>query len=217
MSRTASKYTLDIRQLLDSNPELTHADARPMLAKLGHEIAVEPPEKSEAYLQFEQVAGICPTLKVSKFMKNEKAVAKTLKTCRFDDKAQKLVLREAQIRAKFEDESNNYNVTKYNWSKAKQSGTPSVSVKPDSGKNTKAKTAAVTARRTGTVLPVPKHRRNSQPVVSTGNDDALDIVKRAGGVAAAQTRIAELRSEAETLEAAVNTVVALQQRIAEAA
>ena len=211
MSRPASEYTQAIRNLLDErNGDLTHAEARPLLAKLGFEIAVEPPGKSDAFGQFEQY---------DVDLNDDASIAKAMKACNFDEKTQKTVLREARQRAAFKTERNNFDVTKYNWAKARQSGKPSVSRKPDSSKNTKAKTAAVTGRKAGvTKLPKPKHRRNV--VVATNgvdSDDALDLVASNGGVAAVQAKVAEMRAEADRLEAAANSVLELQKRVAAAA
>jgi len=210
MSRPAGEYTLAIRTLLDErNGELTHAEARPLLSKLGFDIAVEPPGKSDAFSQFEQY---------DVDLADETAVAKAMKACGFDEKVQKTVLREAKHRAAFKTERNNFDVTKYNWSKARQSGKPSVSRKPVSSKNTKAKTAAVTGRKVGvTKLPKPKHRRDTTVVVSADSDDSLDLVSKNGGIAAVQNKIVEMREEADRLEAAVNSVLELQKRVAAAA
>lgn len=208
MSRPAGEYTLAIRNLLDErNGELTHAEARPLLSALGFGIAAEPPTKSDAFSQFE---------KFDVDLSDEDAVSKAMKACSFDEKTQKSVLREAKQRAAFKTERNNFDVTKYNWSKLQQSGKPSVSRKPETSKNTKAKTAAVTGRKVG-VLPKPKHRRADSTVVSADSNDSLDLVKQHGGIAAVQNKIAEMRSEADRLEAAVNSVIELQKRVAAAA
>lgn len=210
MSRPASEYTQAIRNLLDERDGvLTHAEARPLLAKLGFEIAVEPPGKSDAFGQFEQY---------DVDLNDEASVAKAMKACGFDEKVQKTVLREARQRAAFKAERNNFDVTKYNWSNARKSGKPSVSRKPDSSKNSKAKTAAVTGRKAGVAkLPKPKHRRNAVVVASGDSNDALDLVASNGGVAAVQAKVVEMRAEADRLEAAVNSVLELQKRVAAAA
>ncbi len=209
MSRPASEYTQAIRNLLDEkNGELTHAEARPLLAKLGFDIAAEPPSMSDAFSKFDQYE-----VKLS----DAEGVAKAMTACEFDPKVQKTVLREAKIRAAFKAERNNFDVTKYNWAKMVKSGEPSPSRKPVSSKNTKAKAAAA--------LPQPKHRRDDVVVKSVGrpkktvvspNDDLAYVTKH-GGVSAVRNRIAELRAEADKMESAVNSVLELQKRIKEAA
>lgn len=210
MSRPASDYTLAIRTLLDErNGELTHNEARPLLEALGHEIAAECPAKSENFKQFEQYAVD---------LNDEDAVAKAMKACGFDEKTQKAVLREAKIRKEFKAESNDFNVIKYNWSKAKESGTPSPSRKPETSKNTKAKTAAVVGKTAGGEKkkrgPKPKHRRNA---IVADFSDPLDVVSKNGGIAATQAKITAMREEADRLEAAVSSVMDLKKRVAAAA
>lgn len=207
MSRPASPYTQAIRDILDAKKgNITHAEIRPMLQKAGFNVAPEPPAKTDAFGQFE---------KHGVKLDDPKSVEKALKACGFDDKMQRLVLKEAAQRAAFEKESNNFNVTKYNWSQKQQSGSKTPSRKPASSKNTKAKVAAKTTApvRRG---PVAKTRRVVSPV-ETGTDEALDLVKEYGGVAAAQARIDEMRADADKLEQAVNVVVELQAKVKAAA
>lgn len=214
MSRPASEKTLAIRNLLDErNGELTHNEARPLLAELGHEIAAECPAKSDAFKQFEQYVVD---------LNDEAAVAKAMKACGFDDKTQKAVLREANIRKEFKAESNDFNVTKYNWKLAQDSSKPSVSRKPETSRNTKAKTAAVVGKKVGVAKlnlkkknqnPKPKHRRSAE----FNEFDPLDVVSENGGIAAVQAKIAEMRLEADRLEAAVSSVIDLKKRVAAAA
>lgn len=209
MSRPASDITLAIRKLLKKNGELTYADARPLLAELGHEIAAERPAKSDAFKQFEQY---------EVDLTDAAAVAKAMKACGFDEKTQKAVLDEANVRNNFETESNHFNVTKWTWSK--NSGKSSVSRKPETSKNTKAKTAAVVGKKVGITklkkMPKPKHRQNA--VVGDFNDfDSLDVVSENGGIAAVQAKVAEMRLEADRLEAAVASVIDLKKRVAAAA
>jgi len=210
MSRPASEYTQAIRTILDEkNGELTHAEARPLLAKLGFDIVAEPPSMSDAFSKFDQYE-----VKLS----DADGVAKAMLACEFDPKVQRTVLREAKIRAAFKAERNNFDVTKYNWSKMVKSGEPSPSRKPETSKNTKAKAAAA--------LPQPKHRRDDVVVAKSvghpkktvvSHNDDLAYVTKHGGVSAVRNRIAELRAEADKMESAVNSVLELQKRIKEAA
>lgn len=196
--RTPSAYTLAIRQLLDQhNGELSHSQIRPLLKKLGHDVAEEPANRrSDGLAKFEEYA--CD-------LNDPESIAAVVAACGFDKKTAEAVVAEAQLRAAFKAERNNFDVTKYHWAKNRESGTTTVSRKPVSSKNTKAKTA-----KGSKVLPKPKHHRDEA-------SDPLDVVKKVGGVAAARQKIAALNAEAAALQSAVDAVVELQERIAAAA
>jgi len=158
MSRPASKYTVAIRTLLDKHDgNLTHAEIRPLLVQQGFEIAAEPPTLSDAFSQFEQY-----DVKLD----DAASVASAMKACGFDESVQSVVLHEAKVRADFKSERNNFDVTKYNWNKTKQSGGNSPSRKPVTSKNSKAKMAVVTGN-SATILPRPKHRPQDAPISTT--------------------------------------------------
>jgi len=218
MSRPASSYTVAIRTLLDEHGgNLTHAEIRPLLAKKGFNIAVEPPTLSDAFSQFEQY-----DVKLD----DDVSVASAMKACGFDASVQILVLHEAKARANFKSERNNFDVTKYNWNKMKQSGDKSPSRKPVSSKNSKAKMAA-------TVMPRPKYRIEDTPISTTVKrgrgrppavvtapvtaSDFLEFVAKNGGVSVVRNRITELRLEADKMESALNAVLDLQKRLSDAA
>lgn len=219
MSRTASERTMFIRGLLgEKNGQLTHQEVRPLLEAKGFDLAVQPPAKSENLIKFEGIImalAKIPEDKQTQFklrkkdMDNAKLIERALAKTKFDDKTVKSLMAEIDLRVAFDAESNGFNVIKNNWSK---DGTSSR--KPLESKNTKAKAAAAVSRQVG-VLPKPKHRRDA--VVVAGSNDSLDIVVKNGGVAACETRIAELRAEADVLEAAVAAVNALQEKLAAAA
>ena len=237
MSRPASKYTVAIRTLLDKHDNLTHAEIRPLLVEQGFEIAAEPPTLSDAFSQFEQY-----DVKLD----DAASVASAMKACGFDESVQSVVLHEAKVRADFKSERNNFDVTKYNWNKTKQSGGNSLSRKPVTSKNSKAKMAVVTGN-SATILPRPKHRPQDAPISTTAKrrgrppaaapatvvvpvakrgrppatsvvaNDSLEFVAKNGGVSAVKNRITELRLEADKMERAVNAVLDLQKRLSDAA
>lgn len=216
MSRPASDYTLAIRKFLDdSNGAVTHSEARPMLQSLGFEIAAEPGPKSDAFSAFE---------KYEFELDNPASIAGVIKACKFDEKTAKVVVKEAKLRAAFQSERNNFDVTKHQWSKRRESGQTTPSRKPTGSKNTKAHAAAATGRRAGTIKPQPKHRRGMTSVVASTDSDSLALVKANGGVAASQEKIEKLRADAQTmleeaasLGEAVAAVQELEKLIKEAA
>lgn len=226
MSRTASDRTMFIRGLLaERKGELTHQEVRPLLEAAGYDLAVQPPNKSDAYSMFEshiiKMLGVPeknqPQFKIrKKHMDNAKLMERALAKCKFEPKVEKALRAEIGVRMVFDSESNDFNVIKSNWSK-NPDGVVQTSRKPDSSKNTKAKVAAATpsVRKVG-ILPKPKHRRDAV-TVAVDNTDSIDLVVKNGGVVACETRVAELRAEADALEAAVKAVNALQERLSAAA
>lgn len=202
MARNAGELTVAIRTLLDQhNGELTHADIRPLLVKQGFEVAPEPPKKSSEFDKFNEY---------QTDLNDKSSIEATLKACGFEGSVAKAVVAEAKARKAFKDESNNYNVVKYNWQKSRDSRTTTVSRKPGTSRNSKAKAAAKATR------PVPKHRATTT-TVAMSNDNALELVKSEGGVAKVQAKIASMQAEIASLEAAVTTVLELQKAVAAAA
>ncbi len=217
MARTASDLTLKIRELLDKHDgNLTHSQIRPLLVEAGFEVKKEASEISPECSAFYEAGGD---------IRDNASVTKAFKACKFDETTQKRVLKEAQVRKEFKDESNFYNVTKSNWGKARD---VAESRKPETSRNTKAKTAAVEADtvkvaakrgRPPMVKPVDTvahvAKRGRPPMVK--HTDAIAQVASIGGVTAATKRIAALMAEAESLQNAVNEVQALQKRLKDAA
>ncbi len=204
--RTAGPLTEAIRKLLDTNPNLTNAQVRPLLEKQGFTVAVQPPEKSEAMSLFDQYEYNAD---------NQQSMLDVAQTCGFDAATTKAVLAEVAVRHAFKAESNNFNIVKYNWGKSRESGG---STKPVSSRNAKAKDAAVVGQ------PKPLERNGSGrgrkaivPVVANDITDSLNLVKQNGGLAASQQRIAALRAEADALEVAATAVIDFQKVIADAA
>jgi len=55
MSRKASEFTQAIRKICqEHNFNITYADARPILLKMGFKLAKEPEDKSDNYKAFEE-------------------------------------------------------------------------------------------------------------------------------------------------------------------
>lgn len=107
----------------------------------------------------------------------------------------------------FGKERNNFDVTKYNWAKIRESGRPSTSRKPSTSKNTKARTAAK-----------HKPKRLGRPARKAGFDvSILATVEKLGGVAAVHARIKELQAEVVSLENVAEEFEALQKRMSAAA
>jgi hypothetical protein len=166
MSRPASKLTWAIRKLVDKN-DMTHAEARPQLAKLGFEIAAEQEALSDELSCL--LNGDLSSKNLKKLLASKSLDAK-MKS--FDEDVKKRVLREIALRIAFADEANYFNVTKNIWSKfdevtkktMRDSAKSTPSRKPVSSKNTKAQTAKE--------LPTPKHRNTKKAEVV--------VVKRRG-------------------------------------
>ena len=207
MARTASDLTLKIRELLNEHDgNLTHSQIRPLLVEAGFEVKKEPTEISPECSAFYEAGGD---------IKDDALTEKACKACKFDEATQKRVLKEAKIRKEFKDESNFYNVTKSNWSKARGE---TVSRKPETSKNSKAKSAVVetatvkvAARRGRPPMVKPVEtvahvaRRGRPPMVK--HTDAIAQIASIGGVTVAIKRIAALMAEAESLQNAVKLLM----------
>lgn len=172
MSKKPSELTLAIRKLCDeTNGEITHAESRDRLPEMGHAVVAEPGRKSKEYAQWD-------AYEVD--YDDKESIRLTAEDCGFDDTTAKAVVKEHKLRKAFEAECNNFNVTKYNWKKAQESGKPTTSRKPVAVRNTKSRIAAV------------------KPKVSD-TDEALIAVKKNGGLARCREKLSTLETRVEKL------------------
>jgi hypothetical protein len=176
MAKQASALTKAIRQLcVETDGEITHAESRVKLPAMGHKVCPEPKRKSAEYAQWEE-------WEVD--YSDKESIAVTAEECGFDDATTKAVIKEHKMRVAFDAERNNFNVTKYNWGKARASGKASPSEKPADAKNTKSRTAA----KVGKVDP---------------SVDPIDFVESNGGLAKCKAKLAELKGKQEKIAAEI--------------
>lgn len=245
--RVLSPLNEAIRKLCaDTNGTITHGEARPSLKEMGFEIAEQPPKKSSEVTQFETE---CDKYNVKD--PNDPAQVKELHqiVCGslnwpYNGKTYKAVMAEIAVRKAFEDERNNFDVTKFNWKQSNANGT---SAKPAGSTDTKAKTAAqatrngVPARPAAAAAPKPPARQPARPAVvrtapaadpSTWDMDAVvEFLRKNGGtdkvskdVAAKLGKAEQLKAEAAKVEdsaamskAVLDRLAAIKAKLAEAA
>ena len=221
MARPASPLTLAIRELCDkSSGAVTHAEARPLLEKRGFPIAPQPSTPSEQLHQWQQVDSKFrdpdPTNQAAVKAYNDRIAEK----CGFDRKTTNAVLAEMATRQAFADERNNFDVTKYNWrsSAATPSRKPSAPVGRGPGRPRKI----VEVRRG------PGRPRKIAATMTTPSETeisaALNTVEKVGGLGAVQTRVQELNTQIQAvqaeiaqLEQASNMIAEFQKRLKAAA
>lgn len=229
MPRNPSELTEAIRSLLDeTDGSITHAEARPLLAAMGIEIAADQPRMSSELSQvneYEYDETECLAALRDGDEKSARAIlAPVFESVGFDKEGQDSIVEEMTVRALFKAERNHFDVTKFNWTQDQKSAKPSASRKPASTKNRRAK--EVTKKSDN---PRPKHKRNkgvvaSEPkrrgrprkvaAVQPSSEElvALELIEKLGGVSEAETRINELRSEADNLENAIELLAQLSKR-----
>lgn len=172
MSKKPSELTIAIRQLCDETKgEITHAESRDRLPGIGHSVVAEPGRKSSEYAQWDQY---------EVDYDDKESIRLTAEDCGFDDATVKAVVKEHKLRKAFEAECNNFNVTKYNWKKAGESGKPTTSRKPAAVRNTKSRIAV-------------------RPTTPGSTDEALLVVKKHGGLAKCQEKLEKLATRVERL------------------
>lgn len=243
--RTLSPLNEAIRTLCSqTNGAITHGEARPKLKELGFEIADQPPKKSGEVTQFESE---CDKYNVKD--PNDPAQVKELHqiVCGslgwpFNGKTYKSVMAEIAIRKAFEDERNNFDVTKFNWKQSHLNGT---SAKPAASTDAKAKTAAQ-AKKNGVpvrTVAAPARPAARPAVVRTapvpagadpaawGMDEVVEYLRKNGGfdkvnkdTAAKLGKAEQLKAEAAKLEddaatskAVLDRFAAIKAKLAEAA
>ena len=226
MAKEASALTLAIRQLCDeTNGEITHGQSRARLKKMGFEIAPDPGRRSDHI----------KTLDGYDIDYEERGVVGVIeKTLGVSTGTARKVLAEMKTHIVFKAERNNFDVTKYNWGKAKDSGKATTSRKPAATPNAKPAAAAASKKssgppakhakkgsaKTGATSPPAKRRRPaaaaSSPVAS-GDLEALAEVERLGGLSKVEESLAEAKAEVTRLEGVVSTVQALTARVTKAA
>ena len=114
MSRKAGEMTKAIRKLcVESNFKITHAEARPLLAKLGFKIAKEPVEKSEDYKKWEAKRKGHYPKGSEKSLKD--FYLKFLKAADLPLSSLSAIMEEDAVHRAFCNERNNFDVTKHNW------------------------------------------------------------------------------------------------------
>ena len=178
MARKAGEMTKAIRKLcVDSNFQITHAEARPLLVKLGFKVAKEPAEKSDSYKKWE-------AKKKGPYPKGDDARLKAfylrfIKAAGLPVNCLDAIMEEDAVHRAFYNERNNFDVTKYNWQRAVGQA---LSRKP------KAARTADTSKVSGTKI--------------VKSDDILAIVKEllaVGGAKTAEKRLAEIDAERKRL------------------
>jgi len=184
MSKQPSELTIAIRQLCDETKgEITHAESRERLPEMGHAVVPEPGRKSKEYAQWEDY---------EVDYEDKESIRLTAEACGFTDDAMvKAVVKEHKLRKAFESECNNFNVTKYNWKKALESGKPTTSRKPAAARNTKSRTAV-------------------KPTAPGSTDEALLVVKKRGGLAKCQEKLGKLEARVTRL---TDEIAKRQERI----
>lgn len=230
MPRNPSELTEAIRSLLDeTNGSITHAEVRPRLVEMGFDIAVEQDRMSSQLSAVNEYEYDVQALKDALRDNDMKLVRQILdpvfKATGLDESTQQAVIDEMIVRIEYAAERNHFDVTKFNWRQTANSAKPSVSRKPESTKNSRAR--AVTKKSSS---PPPKHRRRTSDIVVTepkrrgrprkvvavqpSMDElaALEIIEKLGGVSHAETRIEELRAEANRLENAIELLAQLTKR-----
>jgi hypothetical protein len=113
MSRKASKFTQAIRKICEEhNFNITYADARPVLSKMGFKLAKEPEDKSENYKSFEDK-------RKGSFPKKEEEVVeyykKFAKAAGLSNLELDSIMKEDAVHRAFCNERNVFDVTKHNW------------------------------------------------------------------------------------------------------
>lgn len=181
MARKASDITKAIRKIcIDSNFKITHAEARPLLAKLGFKIAKEPGEKSENYKKWEaKRKGHYPK---DSEEKTKAFYLKFIKVAGLPTNALESIMEEDAVHRAFCNERNYFDVTKHNWQRVVGY---SISRKPK-----------VTERRLtkGGKFLGTKIRSGA----ARNKDDVLEIIKElisVGGAKEIEKRLVELDAE----------------------
>ena len=217
MARPASPLTKAIWKLLESNPDISHAQAQPLLKQQGFEV-VESVEMSDDLRSFREQGkalgmedkGECINCRIEgeEYIYDKDSFEKLVTATGLNKVRGQKVLQEIMFRTAFNAEANNFNVVKYNWRKRNIDHQPTVSRKPVAKPK---RTAARTSVTTGTA-PRPKHARTKTAAVaksapvSTGDftpTTALEYVNSNGGLTKVKARVGEIDNEVKALEAKI--------------
>ena len=214
MAKEASDLTKAIRQLCEeSGGTITHGQSRKKLTAMGFEVAPDPGRRSAHAKALEGYD-------IDYGKRGAQGVIEA--TLGVDTKTARVVLAEMQMIAARDAERNNFDVTKYNWKKAKDSGKVTTSSKPTSTPNTKPVVAAAAKKNAGPPAKYGPKRSSSKtsptlaPVVS-GDLEALAYVEQAGGLSAVEAQLEAARVEVDRLQAVVDTVQAHVARVTKVA
>jgi|694.fasta_scaffold53408_6 hypothetical protein len=181
MARTASELTKAIRSLCDeTNFDITHTQARPILTSKGFSLVQQPPEKSAAYLQWESQAESRP-----KNVKEMKAWFKyTIKAAGLPASALEAIANEDAMHVAFRNERNYFDVTKSNYKRSV--GTADSNPVKSSSENVARKVKAKVV------------------VAASSTSNEIELVQwlvAEGGVSSVQGKIAEMQANVDELQA----------------
>ena len=197
MAKEASALTQAIRSLCDeTGGDITHAESRPRLKKMGFDVVPDPGRRSANLRALDEYDGI-------DFSARD-IVGTIEATLGVDNATAKKIASEGRRHDAFKAERNNFDVTKYNWKKARESGKASPSRKPTNANSKSRVAASSTASR-----PPAKHAKNRTATatttpVATGDLAALEYVEQAGGLSAVEQQLADAQAQVEAAQAEVD-------------
>lgn len=222
MARSAGEMTTAIRQILaETRGEITHAQARERFQQMGLKVAPDPGPKSKEYRSIEAAGN----LKSGVPKDERKRLEFFRELARKAGVAQNMVegiVKEFLLHDAYIKEQNSFNVNKSAWKK----GGMTVSKKPNSSKNTKAKVAAKTGRTVGRPRkqdqqPAKRGRPAKTTVAASANGqydqkvaEALQLVLGLGGAAQAQKKLDELMQQHNDIGAQMAQIEAALEAVA---
>ncbi len=201
MSKNPGELTVAIRQLCDeTDGAITHSEARPRLEKLGFEIAPEPGRKSPEFAKWDEY-------EVN--YDDPASIQSVAAACGFDEKTTKRMVKEHESRVAYDLERNTFNVAKYNWKKAKESGRPTAS-RPAKVRNQKSQVAKRPGRKAAAVVPAPV-KRPGRKIAQAEPDfgmisEMVALVQKHGSVDACNKRVAELQAEIQQAQEEIDSL-----------
>lgn len=219
MAKQETEFNAAVRTLIESNPELTHKQARPLLEEMGFELAKEKKRQSaelSALYETYEKKSISPEL-------TTKQVAELLEKCKLDPSIALTVLREIRVRDLYDTEANNFNVAASNHRKKIGGDGQKKQKKVEKApKSPKADTQKKRGRPAGSknkpkVTPTEdqkkKRGRPVQAKVANGGKMGditamIALIQKSGGVKGARQRVAELQAEIAQLESAIKVAEA---------
>lgn len=208
MSREASDLTKSIRRLCEeTNFSITHAQARPKLAEMGFSIAPEPAEKTDAYKQWEHHATNRP--------KDQAELAAwykaTVKSAGLSQKLVESIMEEDGVHRAFNNERNNFDVTKYNYQRKVGSH---ASQKPEIA-NKVSPPAKHPRHEVDDAVPIkPKPKVILEEMTNLEHDvNSLKWLIEQGGRSSVEKKIAEFKSKAEELTAKLNEATSVLSKL----
>lgn len=210
MARTPSAMTVAIRAMfVETNGNITHSEARPKLVVLGHTVAQEPTDKSEAYQTFEAMASQYEYPNKGTEQEVREFYELMIEKADLPKNSLKAIMAEDAIYRAFKAERNNFDVCKSNW---KNSSKATKSVKPAKGK---------VGRPAKVVAPVVAVRKPGRPpkvaatvASSVDGSTAAKFVVDNGGFAAVQAKIDSLNAEIAHFQAMIDAAKAFSVKLA---